>query len=249
MRRFVPTCPPLPSPSGPAGPVPFDPRLAIVATRIDILDETDSTQDVARRHIGPDPVLVVTHRQVRGRGRGGSGWQPAPRAVAASLAFEPGWPSEALARLTLVAGLAASDVVDVRLKWPNDLLVGADKVGGLLLESSDGRVVAGCGINLWWPDAPSGMGAIHEDDPGPDVVVAIASAWAERLLDRASAGPGAWGRDEYVARCGTLGRPITWEPAGSGRAVDVAADGGLVVETDEGVVTLRSGEVREIRPA
>jgi len=41
---------------------------------------------------------------------------------------------------------------------------------------------------------------------------------------------------------------VAWDPGGTGLAVDVAADGGLVVETVSGRVTLHSGEVRLARP-
>ena len=57
-----------------------------------------------------------------------------------------------------------------------------------------------------------------------------------------------WPRDEYVAACETIGQEIVWEPAGAGRAVGLAADGALVVETADGTtVELRSGEIRHVR--
>ncbi len=218
-----------------------------MATRIDILDEADSTQDEAVARANGGPLLVVARRQLRGRGRSGAPWVDAPRSVAASLAWRPNWPSERLPVLTLEAGLAASDVVDVALEWPNDLYRGDDKIGGILVEGHGDLVVAGLGLNLWWPDPPEGMGSIHAEDPGPDAVVEVASAWADRLLERAAAGPDHWDREAYLARCATIGRLVRWEPDGSGTVLDVAADGGLVVESAHGVRTLHSGAVSRLR--
>jgi biotin-(acetyl-CoA carboxylase) ligase len=61
--------------------------------------------------------------------------------------------------------------------------------------------------------------------------------------------PEDWGRREYEARSATVGAAVTWEPGGSGRAVAIAANGGLVVETADGTVVLDSGAVRSVRTA
>jgi hypothetical protein len=109
------------------------------------LDVVGSTQDEARTRFSCLPVLVTAARQSSGRGRTGATWESAPRAVAASLAWEPGWPDAAVARLSLVAGLAAADTLGdaIGLKWPNDLMRGEAKVGGILTERFGPVVVAG----------------------------------------------------------------------------------------------------------
>lgn len=216
------------------------------------LAETGSTQDDARGLFEGTPVLVLAARQTRGRGRTGATWETAPRAVAASLAFRPRWEPESWPLLPLLAGIAAARAVGgVSLKWPNDLVVGDAKAGGLLVEAVDGVVVAGLGLNLWWPDAPPGMTALADEDPGPAAPRLTAESWATGLLVLVEAGPERWPREEYRRRSATLGRLVTWESGergGRGRAVDVAVDGGLVVETEEGLLTLRSGAVRHVRP-
>lgn len=210
-----------------------------------LLEETASTQDDAKSCYDGKPVLVVAAGQTAGRGRTGAGWLTAPRAMAASLAFEPDLPPDRLTLVPLLAGLAAGRVIDVDLKWPNDLLAGGGKVGGILVEASDGLVVAGFGLNLWWPQPPSGVAGLYAEDPGAGERVRIAEDWARQLLRLVAVDP--WPRDEYRARCVTLGRRITWRPEGKGIAVDVADDGALVVEMEEGVERLRSGEVRHVR--
>ena len=211
------------------------------------LATTSSTQDDARAAFEGGPVLVVADRQEHGRGRTGREWLSAPRALAASLAVAPAHPKHDWPKLTLVAGLAALDALpghDIGLDWPNDLVIADVKVGGLIAEADDAAVVFGIGVNLWWPQAPEGMGAICAEDPGPDLALATAHAFVGSLLGRMSAG-GDWGREEYLSKCVTVGGPVVWE-GGTGVAVDVAPDGALVVQTDSGTIALASSEVSRI---
>jgi len=215
------------------------------------VDTTASTQDEARRRFTGGPVLVVAARQTAGRGRRERPWEAAPRALAATLAFRPPWPEEAWPRLTLAAGVAACRALGegVRLEWPNDLVLEGRKVGGLLTEAAGGVVAVGLGVNLHWPQPTvAGAGALCEQDPGPDAAPHLARVWAQDLLARVAAGPEGWGHGEYAACCATLGREVTWEPAGRGRAVAVAVDGGLEVETPGGRRVLYAGEVHTVRP-
>lgn len=219
-----------------------------MATRLLLLDVTDSTQDVARDEFDGEPVLVVAARQTRGRGRSGSGWENAPRAVACSVALDPPWPAIRLPLLPLVAALAVADVwPDVAIKWPNDVLLDGGKLAGILSEAADGVTVVGVGANLWWPDPPPGVVARHTDDPGPVATPAFAEAWAEAFLARVSRGPDAWGLAEYRARSWLLGREVAWEPDGRGVARDIGADGALLVEVGGTLERLVSGAVREVR--
>ncbi|MGH8874343.1 MAG: biotin--[acetyl-CoA-carboxylase] ligase [Acidimicrobiia bacterium] len=213
------------------------------------LRRATSTQDEARARYRDTPVLVVAAGQTAGRGRGGRGWVNAPRSAAISLAFQPTWPAATWGRLPLVAGLAARRDLQgaVELKWPNDLMVGDRKAGGILVEASGSLVVVGVGLNLWWPNPPEGMVGVWQDDPGEGAERGVGQRWADEFLARIDRAPEEWGRSEYRAACRTLGRPITWDPDGRGVAVDVAEDGSLVVETPSGIEHLRSGEVRQVR--
>ncbi len=217
-------------------------RYALVA-----LNETSSTQDEARSRFAGAPLLVVADRQTAGRGRSGRRWESAPRAVAASLAFMPQWPLAAWPRLSLVAGLAARDAFGFDLKWPNDLVVADRKVGGLLSESDEAVAIVGLGVNLWWPQAPAGYGAMYRDDPGPSAAAEHARRWADALFARVERGAEDWGIDDYRAACSTIGKQVTWKPEGSGRVVAVDDEGRLLVATESGLVALVSGEVSEVR--
>lgn len=209
-----------------------------------------STQDIAADELAAHgrPVLVVAQEQTEGRGRSGNDWWHAPRATAASLAF-PASLLEVDETFSLAVGLAVrsaiADTLGIQsaLKWPNDLEIRGDKVGGVLVERNEHRVVVGCGLNLYWPDRPAGVGALCESDPGSNLGEAIARSWADRLFETG----GAWDRSAYLAACSTIGADVTWHPDGKGRVETVDDRGGLVVATGHGTTTLRSGEVRAVR--
>ncbi len=208
------------------------------------VDEVPSTQDFAKSRLEDLPLLVVAQRQTAGRGRSGAGWTTAPRALAASIAFQVD-PDESRP-FSLVAGVAATRTESaLGLKWPNDLMIDDSKVGGILVERASAVVVVGMGLNLWWPDPPDGYGALSSDDPGAKVHAEIAGLWAAELMQLVD-GEG-WPVDEYRDRCVTIGKSISWEPDGSGLAVDVNVAGELVVEADGDIRAIRSGAVSHIR--
>jgi BirA family biotin operon repressor/biotin-[acetyl-CoA-carboxylase] ligase len=214
-----------------------------------VREEVTSTQEVARELYRGTPVLVVAARQTHGRGRLGSTWLTAPRALATSLAIEPPGSPGTWPPVPLMAGLAAARATGdprVGLKWPNDLMKYEAKIGGVLSEVIGALLVVGLGVNLWWPEAPAGMGALEADDPGPGAAAHLAGSWAVDLIGQLRRGPG-WELAEYQARCVTVGRQVRWEPAGSGRAVAVDEDGALVVERGGSRLRLTAGEVHHLR--
>jgi BirA family biotin operon repressor/biotin-[acetyl-CoA-carboxylase] ligase len=116
--------------------------------------ETPSTQDVLRDSGHPHGAVAVAEHQTVGRGRSGRRWEDEPAtALLFSVLLEP--PDDApLPQLSLVAGVAVAvalereAAVPTLVKWPNDVLVEREKVAGILLEASGGRVVCGIGINV-----------------------------------------------------------------------------------------------------
>jgi BirA family transcriptional regulator, biotin operon repressor / biotin---[acetyl-CoA-carboxylase] ligase len=207
-------------------------------------EEVPSTQDLARQRFGSLPVQVVAGRQSRGRGRGGADWINAPLGLATSVAFRV--TSGERRPISLLAGVAAvRSVAGFGLKWPNDLIFDGEKVGGILVEVSDHVVVAGLGLNLWWPDPPPGMRGLFSDEPDSDPGPGIAGIWGAELLDLIDL-PG-WPSDEYRRHSLTLGRTISWSPSGRGTAIDIDEDGGLVVDVGGSPETLHAGAVSHIR--
>lgn len=215
------------------------------------LDRVASTQDEARVRFDGRPCLVTAQVQTAGRGRGGASWANADRALAASLALTLDWPTNRASLVPLVAGLEARAVLgpDLRLKWPNDVVTqDGSKVAGLLVEHADHLVVIGLGVNLFWSEPVAGAGAVYEADPGVAAARRAGEAWAHATLNALDRGPGNWNRAGYLAVSATIGRTVTWEGGGPARAIDIAEDGGLVVENG-GRRVLRSGRVHTVRPA
>jgi BirA family biotin operon repressor/biotin-[acetyl-CoA-carboxylase] ligase len=207
-------------------------------------EEVPSTQDLALQEMGDLPVVVIAAGQSSGRGRSGAEWATAPRALAVSSGLRVD--AEESRPISLMAGIAAGRALpNVGLKWPNDLEWEAGKVGGILVERTGEVVVVGLGLNLWWPTPPEGFSALYVHDPGPGRHREIGAWWAAELLAMLR-GTG-WPSDEYRDRCTTLGRDVTWEPDGSGRAVDVAESGALVVEAGSALIEIHSGAVRQVR--
>jgi len=99
-------------------------------------------------------LVVVADHQTAGRGRLDRSWEtPARAALTFSAVFDPVVEAEWWPLIPLAAGLAVARAVgdQARLKWPNDVLLGEEKVCGILVERLDTRpayAVIGIGINV-----------------------------------------------------------------------------------------------------
>jgi BirA family biotin operon repressor/biotin-[acetyl-CoA-carboxylase] ligase len=103
----------------------------------------------------PEGAVVVAEEQTAGRGRLGRRWlAPAGTSLLFSVQLVPRIASARLPELTGVAAQAAAESVEAvtgvlpEIKEPNDLLVDGRKLGGILAEAREGRVVLGIGINV-----------------------------------------------------------------------------------------------------
>jgi len=236
--------------------------------------EIDSTNtylhDEARRG-APEGTVAVADHQTAGRGRLDRRWEaPAGSALLMSVLFRPDIdPAElhlCTAALALAAAEACREVSGVWpvLKWPNDLLVGEAKLGGVLAESefSGGAVswvVIGIGINVAWP-GPPGVGGTCLDDlaegaPPVDKEILLRALLSE-LSPRRALLDSAEGRralaDEQRRRCNTLGQQVRIELATGavfGLAIRIDDAGHLVVQTSAGSRTLTAGDAVHLRPS
>ncbi len=221
--------------------------------------EVDSTNDVAfdaAAQPDSDGLVVLAESQRRGRGRLGRHWVSPPRAnVLLSVLLHDAsarLPHEAL---TIAAGVATAEGVEAacgvscRLKWPNDVLVGAGKLAGVLVEmrrSKGGRCfVVGIGINV-------------NAAPPRDAIGAAATSLAEvtgeaverievvrRVLQRldhwvhiaGDASTTAALHAAWKSRCDMINQRLTVQCAGvryEGRVLDVSPLEGLVLCCDSG---------------
>jgi BirA family transcriptional regulator, biotin operon repressor / biotin---[acetyl-CoA-carboxylase] ligase len=113
------------------------------------------------QHVGaPHGSVYFADEQLAGRGRGDHSWiSVAGEGLYVSVLLRPQIPASRLPLLPLAAGLAAADAIHtvagltVDLRWPNDLLIGPRKTGGILVEAkieSEAPLyaVVGVGINV-----------------------------------------------------------------------------------------------------
>jgi BirA family transcriptional regulator, biotin operon repressor / biotin---[acetyl-CoA-carboxylase] ligase len=213
---------------------------------LSVVEATGSTNsdlaDAARAGAEPGLVLVA-EEQLAGRGRLGRGWvAPARSALTFSVLLRPAVPVGQLGWLPLLAGLAVAEAVgriaelEVQLKWPNDLLVGQGKLGGVLAERVGASVVVGVGINVSATaaelPAPTGSAlpatslaveaaACTDRDP---VLRAVLRRIAERYAAWDAPGGDPQLAAAYAERCSTLGRVVRAEMPG-GRTVEGTATG------------------------
>lgn len=100
--------------------------------------------------------LCIAEYQTAGRGRRGRQWLSP---FAGQIMFSFYWafdPSKSIEGLSLVIGLAIAEVLNVQVKWPNDILFDGRKLGGILVEIANHKngmlnLVIGVGINVSLP--------------------------------------------------------------------------------------------------
>lgn len=220
----------------------------------------DSTNTLARRLIpdeAPPGAVIVADQQTAGRGRLGRRWLAAPgTALTCTVVLGPLTPAWGA---SMAVGLAALDAVRAQgvpasLKWPNDLLIGAKKCAGILIEAQqvEGRVwlLAGVGINVHAsdPSLPDAT-ALAAHTPNPisrtallrDLLAALGRREGHLREDPAAL------RAAWKAQLVTLGQVVQARtPTGTltGLAHDIDEEGALLLRLEDGAVrAVRAGDV------
>ena len=163
----------------------------IAGSPVHYLQETGSTNTIALERLEKvEPrTVVVAEYQSQGRGRLGRKWEsPTGTGLYFSLILQPQLAVADLPKITLAAGVATARGIEKatgiapQLKWPNDILVGGGKVGGILTESGplraggQTRVVVGIGINV-----STGCGQFAPEIRQPAISL---QQFASRRIDR-----------------------------------------------------------------
>jgi BirA family biotin operon repressor/biotin-[acetyl-CoA-carboxylase] ligase len=210
----------------------------------------------------PEWTLVGANHQTAGRGRLGRTWEDVPgRSLLFSIVLRPTWlPPAGAGVIPLAAGVAMATAarevagIEVRCKWPNDLLIDDHKVGGILAESrvSSERmdhVIVGIGVNLDPPgnlDLAAGLGEVESSALLEAFLRAFVSGYAPDASAFIRSVVGA-----YPKESATIGREVEVTTTGGrgvrGRAAGVDEAGSLGVDTPTGRVWITSGEVTHLR--
>ncbi len=221
--------------------------------RIIYYEELASTMDVAKdlaRKGCPDFTTVIAGRQASGRGRLKREWHSDKGGLYFTVVLRPDLPPVLSFRVSFLASLTLARVlnemfgVDVRVKWPNDLLVDERKICGMLseLEAEADRVAfinVGIGINVnndpsaIEPAATSLKAILGRRISIKDILARYLDAFEQRMktaaLDRVI--------EEWKACTVTLDREVrvvTTRDVFTGKAVDIDDNGALVLKCDDG---------------
>jgi BirA family biotin operon repressor/biotin-[acetyl-CoA-carboxylase] ligase len=230
------------------------------------------------------PLWVVAGLQTEGRGRGGRRWVSAPGNLYASLLLRPACPLAVVHQLSLVSGVALVEAIGatlaerdrsiagLRLKWPNDVLIGTAKCAGILPESRsagsregqrvgerqragqwEGVVaVIGIGVNLAAHPANLGQEATHLAAHGlaltPMEMLQPLSEAMARWLKTWDGGAGfARVRTAWLGLAGAQGESLRVTVAGEqidGNFVDLDPGGALLLRDASGTLrTVAFGDV------
>ena len=247
-----------------------------LARVVEVHEALGSTQERARAlaHAGkPHGTLVVAEIQTGGRGRLGRPWGSPKGGLWISLVLRPGFAASLASRITQTASVGVAKAlwevgVEARIKWPNDLLAGGKKICGILAESSAGYatgpareryldyVILGVGVNANLDPAELGVPdrevTTIRSELGRDVdllellraVLSNLDAELGRIKDF-----GAVLEDWRSLNC-TLGERVRALRLGEtieGKAVDLTAEGALLLVTRRGTVELFEGEIEHLR--
>ena len=233
-----------------------------------VTGSTNSDAVAAARSAAPHGSVYFSDEQLAGRGRSDHGWiSAAGEGLYVSVLLRPQFSAARLAFAPLAAGLAAADAiravsgVAVDLRWPNDLLIGARKTGGILVEANiDSKglphaVVVGIGINVhqraFPPDLATPATSLdletHRYIGRQDLLLALLKSLQQEAFALAS--PDA--AKDVAAR---VEKASTWmrgrrvevhgPQACSGVTAGLDENGFLRVATPHGLVTVQTGGLR-----
>lgn len=228
-------------------------NTSVVGSRSVVYETIGSTNDRALE-TGGDGTVIVADRQTAGRGRRGRTWHSASGlGLWFSVTFEHG--SDGLA---FAAPLAVRDAVrdwcDVRIKWPNDVLIDGRKFCGVLVERRGDVSALGIGINVkhtaedFPPElrdyATSLERATGQTVDRGELLRRILTALDERVIVLRAGGIDSI-RKTWADACAIRGRTIRSDEK-QGIVRDVDYDGGLLVDTDDGEIKVLFGEIVEV---
>ena len=223
-----------------------------------VLDQVGSTNReafalAACGQVGP--LWIMARRQSSGRGRYNRHWASEPGNLHSSLLVELACAPGVVPQLALLAGVAtvdairrAADPAGLRLKWPNDILIGHAKCAGILAESMASQhavtAVIGIGVNLAWHPEDLGRSATHLAEHGPQVspetmLGHLAEAMQHWLAEWNCGAEFVRVRRAWLERAG---------PAGESCSVDTGSEriAGTFVDLDpHGALVLRDGHGRQ----
>ena len=246
-------------------------RTELLGRRIIAAEALPSTNAEAKRFAASEEgTVVIAEVQTSGRGRMDRSWHSPRGGVWMSIILKPQIPPAQTFRVNIAAAVAVARALEglygleVKIKWPNDLMVGGRKVSGILTEIGADMdrldyAVVGIGINanLDPADLPEGWKATSiSSELGRKVLRAeLVRRVLEELEGASQEMEASSGRlqEEWSIRSATLGRRVrilARDGEFEGLAEALEADGSLAVRRDGGLLErVIAGDCVHLRPA
>ena len=233
---------------------------------LSVLDTVDSTNQWLLSQPGRYPAVCLAEMQSSGRGRRGRTWVSP---FAANMYLSMGWQFDdvppGFSALGMVAAIAAvralrtSGVGDVGIKWPNDLLVRGEKLGGILVDAQGEppnrmRAVIGIGINVHMPESAAAKidqpwtDLASQREPPPErnlLAAALVEELMQVLQNFATQGFSVFDK-EWRALDLAAGKQVQLQYQQQvicGKAEGVDQDGALLLHTESGLHRFISGDL------
>ncbi len=230
--------------------------------RLHVYAQVGSTNDEAATLAAQgaaEGTTVLAVKQTGARGRRQRAWLSPAGGLWLSVVLRPALPADQWPLVGFAAGVGAAGAVEeiahvrVGLKWPNDLMLGEQKLGGVLMESRGPAVIAGIGVNAnialdhFPPDLRPIATSLLDVLAHPVDLAALARALLEQfervydLLALHAEDVLAGWRERDLTR----GRQVRLSGAQEleGVAEDVDRTGALLVRTGTGIRRIVAGEV------
>lgn len=224
-------------------------------------DEVASTNDIIKEYCTAkgQKVIVKANSQTAGRGRRGRSWLGIEGNLFFSLALESSLKN--VSRLVLISGLSLlktikyfSNTINVKIKWPNDVLIEGGKISGILLEKAQNDYfVIGIGVNI--VGSPKDVDALYKvTSLAENNIDVSADKFLRRFIDIFTDNLAKYEnknfeflRKEWLENAVGLGEQIIVRQENKsekkGIFTDLDENANLLLETMEGIQKITAGDV------
>ncbi|MDP8234047.1 MAG: biotin--[acetyl-CoA-carboxylase] ligase [Candidatus Saelkia tenebricola] len=248
-----------------ASKIKSDLKTDFIASEILVLDSVDSTQDYVFRHLDKlsNGAVVLAESQKKGKGRLGRIWHsPVGGGIYMSVVLKDSFTPDILSQVALFSSLSLTKYLksrygfNFRVRWPNDVLVGHDKIAGVLAVMRDNILTVGMGINVnqnlqILPEAATSLFLITGEEQNRNKIIAqFLNCFEEDFY--------CWKREgyEYLRKlwedfASLKGKSVVAQTNSKtikGVVEDLACDCGLIIRGDMGFnIELNVNELIKIR--
>lgn len=226
---------------------------------IHIYDEIDSTNDEAKRLLNDKNMLIISNCQTKGKGRQGkSFYSPKDTGIYLSLVLHPNININELLSLTTISSVAIADAltelnINSKIKWVNDIYLDNKKIAGILTEAITNfetmitqSVIIGIGINVSTTNFPIELDQIATSINANIERNTLIAKIINNLMDLVNKLPNKDYIKKYKEYSNVIGNEVIYyinNEQHLGKAIDINDDGSLIINSDNKIITLNSGEI------